>query len=198
MNKRVTIPVKVMEQATAPVKEEPEELETPNAQTGTLSGQAVELEPLESQNGQRPEVPASENGWRDQALRLQADMDNFRKRQQRLAQDRIEEERQRLLGLFLLVLDDLERALAAPSGDNEALRQGLQLTHRKALQLLHKEGVEPIEAQYQPFDPQWHEAVAMLSRDSQNVAPNTVVQVVESGYRLGDRLLRPAKVVVAV
>lgn len=197
MNKRVTIPVKVMEQTTTPARGNPEMPETARAQMGASSDPAVELD-VEKQPAPEPAVASQEDSWRDLALRLQADMDNFRKRQQRLAQDRIEEERQRLLGLFLGVIDDLERALAVPSGDEEALRQGLQLTHRKMLQLLRKEGVEPIQAQHQPFDPQWHEAVAMVSRDSQNVAPNTVVQVVESGYRLGDRLLRPAKVIVAV
>jgi len=197
MNKRVTIPVKVMEQATTSASGNPEAPETAKAQMDEFSYQVVEPE-VESPPDQRPPAPAQEESWRDQALRLQADMDNFRKRQQRLAQDRIEEERQRLLGLFLGVVDDLERALAAPPGDDEALRQGLQLTHRKALQLLRKEGVEPIQAQFQRFDPQWHEAVATVSRDSHNVAPNTVIHVVESGYRLGDRLLRPAKVIVAV
>jgi molecular chaperone GrpE len=138
------------------------------------------------------------NEWREQALRLQADMDNYRKRQQRLAQDRIQEERQRLLNTFLQVINDLERALAAPASDGEGLRRGVELTHRSALQLLQKEGIEPIQAQGQPFDPKWHEAIATVKRDSNNVAPDTVIQVMEPGYRLGTQLLRPAKVVVAV
>lgn len=136
--------------------------------------------------------------WRDRALRLQADMDNFRKRQQRTAQDRIEEERQRLLAGFLQVVDDLQRALAAPATDGEGFRRGVELTHRAALQLLHKEGVEPIEAENQIFDPNWHEAVASIGRNGSDAEANTVVQVMEPGYRHGKRLLRPAKVVVAV
>ena len=143
-----------------------------------------------------PEAGADE--WRDRALRLQAEMDNYRKRQQRLAENQIEAERDRLLGAFLSVVDDLERALAAPAAGGEGFRRGVELTHRAAVQLLQKEGVEMIEAQDRPFDPNWHEAVATVSRNGSGVAPNTVVRVMEPGYRLEDRLLRPARVVVAV
>ena len=136
--------------------------------------------------------------WRDRALRLQADMDNYHKRQQRLADDKIDAERQRLLRSFLPVVDDLERALAAPSGDGRGLREGVQLTHRAALQLLQREGVEPIREQGRPFDPHRHEAVATVDHGRAGVAPNTVVEVLEAGYRQQDQLLRPARVVVAV
>jgi len=152
--------------------------------------------------------------WRERALRLQADMENYRKRQQRLAQDQIGQERSRLLNAFLGVVDDLGRALATPTGGDsprdplgttgdglrrgDALRRGVELTHRAAMQLLDREGVTAISAARQPFDPNWHEAVATVPRDGSDVAPGTVVQVIEPGYRLGDQLLRPAKVVVAV
>jgi molecular chaperone GrpE len=127
-------------------------------------------------------------------------MDNYRKRQQRLAQDQIEVERERLLSAFVGVVDDLERALAAEAsaGDDEGLRQGIQLTHRSALELLKKEGVGQIAAQNEPFDPTWHDAIATVGRNGTRVPPDTVIQVLEPGYRLGDRLLRPARVVVAV
>ena len=67
-----------------------------------------------------------------------------------------------------------------------------------ALQLLRKEGVEPIKAQNQTFDPNWHEAVATVGRNGTTVQSDTVVNVVQTGYRAGDKLLRPAKVIVAV
>jgi molecular chaperone GrpE len=147
--------------------------------------------------------------WRDRALRLQADMENYRKRQQRYAQNQIEQERARLLNAFLGIVDDLERALAAPDGDDalpcgeglrhgDALRRGVELTHRAALQILQKEGAVAIAAEDQPFDPNWHEAVATAPRNGSEVAPGTVIQVIEPGYRLDDQLLRPAKVIVAV
>lgn len=136
--------------------------------------------------------------WRDRALRLQADMDNYRRRQRRSAQAEIKLERQRLLRGYLGVIDDLDRALLTTDDGDASLRQGIELTRRGALQFLQKEGVEKIEARGQAFDPTWHEAVATVGRNG--LAPNrdTVVQVVESGYRLGDQLLRPAKVVVAI
>lgn len=143
-------------------------------------------------------VEDSSDVWRDRALRLQAEMDNYRKRQRRWAQDQIAAERESLLRRFLEVVDDLERALAAPLADSEALRQGIQMTHRAARNLLQQEGVTPIDAEGQPFDPAWHEAVATVGRDGTNVNPDRVVQVLEPGYRLGEQPLRPAKVVVAV
>jgi molecular chaperone GrpE len=136
--------------------------------------------------------------WRDRALRLQADMDNYRRRQRRLAQEEIQTERERLLSGFLPVLDDLERALASSTGDAKGLRHGVELTHRVATQMLQREGVERIEAGGHPFDPAWHEAVATVRRNGTQMDLDTVVQVMEPGYRMGDRLLRPAKVVVAV
>jgi molecular chaperone GrpE len=150
--------------------------------------------PARAQDRTHPDV----DEWHDRALRLQADMANYRKRQQRLAQEQIEAERQRLLGAFLRVVDDLERALAVPAAEAGGLRQGVELTHRAALQLLQKEGVVALEAEGQPFDPNWHEAVATVRSNGRGVEPETVVRVVEPGYRLGERLLRPAKVVVAV
>ena len=136
--------------------------------------------------------------WRDRALRLQAEMDNYRKRQQRLAQDSIDAERQRLLRRFLPLVDDLERALAAQPGDGRGLREGIHLTYQAAQQLLRLEGIEPVGDQGQPFDPNWHEAVATVDHARAGVAAGTIVEVVEPGYRQGDQLLRPAKVVVAV
>jgi molecular chaperone GrpE len=145
--------------------------------------------------GGQSEEPAA---WRDRALRLQAERENYRKRQWRLAQDRIEAERGRLLADFLPVLDDLERALEAPAGDGEALREGVELTYRAALRRLQKEGVEQIPAEGGVFDPKCQEAVASVRHNGGGSASGTVVQVLEQGYRLGDRLIRPAKVIVAV
>jgi molecular chaperone GrpE len=135
--------------------------------------------------------------WRDRALRLQAEMENFRKRQQRLAEERIVADRERLLRSFLRVADDLERALSTDGVDAESLREGVDLTHHALIQLLDREGVEPIQAKGQPFDPAWHEAVGTVPHERAGVEPDAVAEVVQVGYRLGDRLLRPARVIVA-
>jgi molecular chaperone GrpE len=168
------------------------ELERQRAETSSLQ---AEVENWREQAGQaQPEVEE----WRERALRSQADMDNFRKRQKRLAQDEIAAERERLLTGFLSVVDDLERALAAPGSDVDGLREGVELTHRAALQFLEKEGVEAIQAENQPFDPNWHEAVSTIANNGSGLEADTVAQVLEPGYRLGENLLRPAKVVVVV
>jgi molecular chaperone GrpE len=135
--------------------------------------------------------------WRDRALRLQAEIENFRKRQRRLAEDRIEANRARLLRNFLMIADDLERALNAEGGDETSLREGVEVTQRSLSQFLKQEGVESIEAEGETFDPAWHEAVGTVSPETAGVEQGTVVGVTRTGYRLNGRLLRPARVVVA-
>jgi len=135
--------------------------------------------------------------WRDRALRLQAEIENFRKRQRRLAEEHILADRERVLRSFLRVADDLERALNADGADGDSLRQGIDLTHQALMRILDQEGAEPIEALGQPFDPAWHEAVGTVPNGHAGVKPDTVVEVIEAGYRMGDRLLRPARVIVA-
>jgi len=134
--------------------------------------------------------------WRDRAQRLQAEMENFRKRQQRMAEMRVLEERERLLRGFLEVVDNLERALSAGRMDVASLKQGVSDTYQAATQLLDREGVEPVAAAGELFDPAWHEAVGSVPAGGK-VEPGTIVEVMQRGYRLGDRLLRPARVIVA-
>jgi molecular chaperone GrpE len=136
--------------------------------------------------------------WRDRALRLQAEMENFRKRQQRLAEARVAEERERLIAQFATIADDLERALEAGSANVASLREGVSLTHKALIRLLAREGAEPIRPKGEMFDPEWHEAVSTVPYTAVGVRPNTVVNVIRDGYRIGDRLVRPARVVVAV
>ena len=161
-----------------------------------LAETTAQLEPAATQ----AELEALEESlevWRDRALRLQAERENFRKRQQRLAEERIAEGRERVLRSFLQVADDLERVLNADEVDVKSLRQGVNLTYQTLLRLLAQEGVEPIQAVGQPFDPAWHEAVGTIPYQNAGVEPNTVVELEQEGYRLGDRLLRPARVIVA-
>lgn len=198
MDKRVRIPVRLQNSPTSsgaerdprPAGPGPEETLPARPDSARSGAQAANEWASE-------EREAQEVDWRDLALRLQAEMDNYRKRQQRRAQDEIQAERERLLAAFLGTVDNLERALRS-AGDGQALRQGVQLTHHEAMQLLGKEGVQQVEALDQKFDPAWHDAVATVGHRQANVAPDTVVQVVQPGYRLGDQLLRPAKVIVAV
>jgi molecular chaperone GrpE len=136
--------------------------------------------------------------WRDRAQRLQAEMQNYRRRQQRLVEEQAVAYRQQVLSVLLRIMDDLTRVLNAREADAASLRRGVVLTYRNLKQALDREGVEQIEAQGQPFDPRWHEAVGTVSHRDARTEPNTVVEVMEEGYRRGDRVLRPARVIVAV
>jgi molecular chaperone GrpE len=138
--------------------------------------------------------------WKDRALRLQAEMENYRKRQQRNAQDEVRKAEDRLLLEVLSLADNLDRSLAVAEGRNAgpaSLRRGVAITRDEVLQLLRGYGVERIEAHRQPFDPHWHEAVEVVSAKSLGLAPGTVAEVRQPGYRREGRLLRPARVVVA-
>ena len=134
--------------------------------------------------------------WQSLALRLQADMDNYRKRQARRADDAIAVERERLLRLMLPIADNLTRALDQDGQGDEVLKRGVELTYRELIRVLEAEGVTRIEAVGQSFTPELHEAVATVMSDEVKTA-GAIVEEVESGYKLGEKLLRPARVVVA-
>jgi molecular chaperone GrpE len=158
--------------------------------------------PATRSTGSEPECSAENDQeelreWRDRALRLQAEMDNFRKRQQRLAEDQAEATRERLLRGFLTVSDDLERALDATRSDHAGLLEGVEMTYRSLRQLLRQEGVEEVEVEGEVFDPNLHEAIATVPHLEVGADADTVVEVSQRGYHLNGRLLRPARVVVA-
>ncbi|MDZ4729922.1 MAG: nucleotide exchange factor GrpE, partial [Xanthomonadales bacterium] len=134
---------------------------------------------------------------RDAMLRMQAEMENLRKR---LIRDQERSRKFALEGVMkdlLQVRDSLERALEI-TPDNatvESLREGKELTLKLLNKVLGDHGLELIDPQGEAFNPEWHEAVAMLP--SADVAENTVLNVMQKGFRLHDRLIRPAMVVVA-
>lgn len=168
---------------------------------GAADRRAVEAPGAKEETPPAQEEAAAQESlevWRERAMRLQAEMENFRKRQQRLAEERIASEREKLLRSFLEIADNLERALNTDGVDAQAIREGVRLTYQAMQHLIAKEGAEPIQPTGEPFDPAWHEAVASVPHTQAQVAPDTVVEVVQTGYRLGERLLRPARVVVAV
>lgn len=136
---------------------------------------------------------------RDRWIRLNADFENFRKRTLREREEAYQYGHEKLAKDLLPAVDNLERALDAARksgvGDLESLLQGLELVQRDLAAVLVRHGVTEVEALGQPFDPSVHEALAQFPDAS--VAPNTVVQVFQRGYRLKDRLLRPAQVVVS-
>ncbi|HEX3557542.1 MAG TPA: nucleotide exchange factor GrpE [Thermoanaerobaculia bacterium] len=132
---------------------------------------------------------------RDRSVRTLADFDNFRKRSQRESQEHRKYALLEPMRDFLTVIDNLDLALSA-QGSAEDLKRGVEMIHRQMQDLLRRFGVTEVPAVGQPFDPTQHEAVAR--EESPEVTAPTVAAELRRGYRMHDRLLRPAMVKVAV
>lgn len=129
-------------------------------------------------------------------LRTTAEFDNFRKRLERDRKDLADFAAADLLREVLPVVDDLERALQAPAGHSvDAYRRGVELIHKQIQDLLRKRGVSTIEAIGQDFDPHLHQAVTREVTD--RFRDGEIIEELQRGYRLGERLLRPTMVKVA-
>jgi molecular chaperone GrpE len=163
------------------------EQETAGAGTEPPSDQ--ELSPVETLRREKDVL-------QDRLLRTAAEFDNYRKRVERDRRDQADAMVADTLIDLLPIIDDLERALQAPSGgDADSLRKGVELIHRQMLDLLRKRGVKPIQAVGADFDPRFHESV--VSESTSDHREGEVLQELRPGYMLGDRLLRPAMVKVA-
>jgi molecular chaperone GrpE len=143
------------------------------------------------------EAEAEASRWKDRCLRTAADLDNFRKRSRREVEDAYRKGREDLFRELLSVFDNLERAVAHADSATEvkSLADGIQMVMRLYADTLSKLGVERVPGVGQPFDPAVHEAIQHMETDQ--YAPGTIAAEVLPGYKLGDRLVRPAMVVVA-
>ena len=151
----------------------------------------VEEDVVEEPVAEETSAPAPDDSY----LRLAADFDNYRKRVAREHAALTKRANERILNELLPVLDDLERALEAASAHEEAkLEEGVELVHRSLASLLERHGLTPISTEG-AFDPHVHEA--LLAQPDEGVDPGSVLQVIQKGYRLGDRVLRPARVIVS-
>lgn len=134
----------------------------------------------------------------ERSLRLQAEAQNMIRRAERDVENARKYALEKFTGALLPTIDNLERALAAAGEPNDATRaliEGVQLTHRQFLDVLQKFDVAVVDPQGQGFNPELHQAMSMV--ESPGAAPNTVVAVMQKGYTLNGRLVRPAMVVVA-
>jgi molecular chaperone GrpE len=172
-----------------PITETPA-VDAPDAEGPTEVVAPVEADPLEAAKLENAKL-------RDQLLRTAADFDNFRKRSRRELADMEKRAREDLIKDLLPVFDNLERATAhaETTTDVKALADGIGLVKRQFLDTLSKIGIERINAQGTPFDPAFHEAVQQFETDEH--PPGTVMHEVQAGYIQGDKLVRPAIVVVA-
>jgi molecular chaperone GrpE len=151
-------------------------------------------------NPSREELEAKLTEAEDKALRAMAELENFRRRTERDIKAAHEYGIKKLLEDLIPVLDSLELSLNAQGTEHEALkamRDGMELTLQMLLKVLNKFGVKEISPviNQEVFNPAYHEV--MLSQEKPDVAANTVIQVMQKGYQLHDRVIRPARVMIA-
>ena len=164
------------------------EQDTTEAATATPDSEPA-VDPLE-------EPQREKDSLQDRLLRTAAEFDNYRKRIERERGEFAAYAAADVLTDLLPIVDNLERALDAPAGsDAEAYRKGVELIHKQMLDLLRKRGVTTIDALGTDFDPNLHQAV--IHEASSEHREGEVIAEMQRGYKLGDRLLRPAMVVVA-
>jgi molecular chaperone GrpE len=176
------------EQQPKPDGEAPEA--TPAEGAGPESDPAALLGQLEEARAK------AEENW-DKLLRVQAEMENLRKRTARDLENARKYALEKFAGELLAVRDSLEMGLDAARGetDVEKIREGTELTLKMLAQVMEKFGIEPVDPGGERFDPDRHQAMSM--QDNAELEPNTIMTVMQKGYLLNDRLLRPAMVIVS-
>ncbi|PLX92722.1 MAG: nucleotide exchange factor GrpE [Desulfuromonas sp.] len=191
MSKKKNPEVEELETAEEAVTEE----HTAEVVVDTPSDEAAALTALQEElDGCRAELEQQ----KDLYLRTRAETDNFRRRMQREKEELSKFANESILREILPVIDNLERAVSHArenDADSSSLLDGVEMTLSQFQKVLEKFNVTPVEAHGKPFDPACHEAMGQM--ESAECAPNTVVQVLQSGYMLNDRLLRPALVMVS-
>jgi len=161
-----------------------------------LNDQEPPQEQADTQNNDPlEELRREKDSLQDRLLRTAAEFDNYRKRVERERRDLADYMKADILAEILPIVDNFERALQAPSSDTDSLRKGVELIHKQMYDFLRKRGVTPIEALGADFDPNFHQAV--IHETSPSHREGEVIEELQRGYMLGDKLLRPAMVKVA-
>ena len=175
--------------------------ENPSATDATAApeGAAVDVDLTLEELAALREKAAQADAFKERYLRAVADLENFRKRAARERQEAVQYANQGLLERLIPALDNLDMALSAVNasggGSVESLKTGVEMVLSQVRGVLRESGLEEIGAVGQPFDPTWHEAVSQL--ETADHPEGHVVQQLRKGYRLQQRLLRPATVIVA-
>lgn len=159
---------------------------------------APELSPEEKLQRSLDEAEARITDLQDKYLRLSAEFDNYRKRTIKEKSEIIKTAAEKTITAILPVLDDMERALLnmQKSDDAQALREGMELINAKFLKILSQEGLNKIETEGADFNTDFHEAIAMIPAPSED-QKGKVLDCVQTGYKLNDKVIRHAKVAVA-
>ena len=184
----------------------PEKEKAPQSEAQPAEAQAT---PADEKAAAQPEAPSAEQklaaeleqlkkelaAEKDQNLRIRAEYDNYRKRTAREMGEITADVRSKTVKEILPIADNIERALAAQEGSEAELRKGIAMVQQQIHNVFTQMHIEPIDAENIPFDPQLHNAVMHI--EDENLGENMVVQVLQKGYKLGDKVLRYAMVKVA-
>jgi len=173
-----------------------EATENAREDSGDLPGNGEEEEATAEPEVLTPEMEVEK--WRDVAARAQADLDNFRKRMAREKTEAIQYANRSLFETLLPIIDNFEMGLRAArdaDGEESVIFQGMQMVFRQIEDFLSENGVTPVDADGQVFDPNIHEAIKQEPSDT--VPEGTVIFAARRGYRLKDRILRAANVIVS-
>jgi molecular chaperone GrpE len=162
--------------------------------TETINDQDPQPQQEDAQPDPLEELRRERDAVQDRLLRTAAEFDNYRKRMDRERRDLAEYTAGEVMKELLTIIDNLERALHAAEQD-DPLRKGVELIHKQMLEMLRKRGVTPIEALGADFDPNFHQAV--IHEESAQHREGEVMEELQRGYVVGDRLLRPSMVKVA-
>jgi molecular chaperone GrpE len=165
-----------------------------NTPEATAASEAMQAD-LDALKQRVAELETGNAELRDSVLRERAELENQRRRLQRDLEQARRFANEKLLNELLPIYDGLERGLAVEIGDIATVREGINLTLKELLRIAQNNGLVPVDPLGQPLDPERHHAVSMVEAPEQ--APGTVVSVLQKGYVLNDRLLRPALVAVA-
>jgi molecular chaperone GrpE len=189
----------VLERERAPEQpvgdEQPPTVDEPNSPDAADSAGSAAAS-SEQEDTQFAELKKQAEDNYNKFLRTQADFDNFRRRSRQEKEEFAKYASMKLIEQLLPVIDNIERALAASrdSKDYDALVKGVDMTFRQLDQVLAQEGLKPIEAVGEPFNPEFHQAIAQVESDEHE--EGVVVEQLQKGYMLKDKVLRPAMVKV--
>jgi molecular chaperone GrpE len=172
-------------------------LENERPEDGTEDVLDAALADVEGFDENVPGLTAELAAEKDRTLRLQAEMENLRARTSREISENARYAALPLMRDLLPVVDNIERAIEAAEkqGDSESLLAGFKLVHQQLLTVLAQHSCVLIEAQGQPFDPQFHAAI--LQQPSNDIPAQHVLHVTQAGYKLHDRVVRPSQVIIS-
>ncbi len=175
-----------------------EENETDNDDSLTAEGKASQSALIEEMEARIQALEEEKKETCDNLLRISAEFENYKKRKDRETEDFKKFATEKLIKALLPIIDNLERAIASSqeeNTDNKSLIEGVDLTLKEILKIFEQFKIQPVEAEGQTFDPAFHQAV--LHQETEEHPAGTIINELQKGYLMHDRLIRPAMVVVA-